>query len=168
MVVVLNGEPGWICLMCCNSDSKSLLSPLYPFLIFLVLFSVIVLHWITQKDKATTMSTPKKAYSKQNPATSQAKRATSRLPTCDIEGYELGLKDQRKGQGVTTLVTAAKDDEDAFERITVPPNAITVESSHVREVFEIKSDRRSQSRGSESDDFHQIQSGSTDDFFRKY
>jgi hypothetical protein len=35
--MVLKGEPGWICLMCCNAD---------------VLFSVLVLHWVTQVDSA--------------------------------------------------------------------------------------------------------------------
>ncbi|KAF7858842.1 hypothetical protein EAF04_008884 [Stromatinia cepivora] len=39
LLLVLKGEPGWICLMCCNVD---------------ILFSVLVLHWITSKDNAST------------------------------------------------------------------------------------------------------------------
>ncbi|KAF5869152.1 uncharacterized protein Bfra_011695 [Botrytis fragariae] len=39
LLLVLRGEPGWICLMCCNLD---------------ILFSVLVLHWITSKDNAST------------------------------------------------------------------------------------------------------------------
>jgi hypothetical protein len=35
ILMVLKGEPGWICLMCCNAD---------------ILFSVLVLHWVTQID----------------------------------------------------------------------------------------------------------------------
>lgn len=35
ILMVLRGEPGWICLMCCNAD---------------ILFSALVLHWITQVD----------------------------------------------------------------------------------------------------------------------
>ncbi|KAF2000344.1 hypothetical protein P154DRAFT_200776 [Amniculicola lignicola CBS 123094] len=35
VLMVLRGEPAWICLMCCNAD---------------VLFSVVVLHWVTQID----------------------------------------------------------------------------------------------------------------------
>lgn len=31
----LNGEPGWVCLMCCNSD---------------ILFSAIVIQWVTSRD----------------------------------------------------------------------------------------------------------------------
>ncbi|KAL1382342.1 hypothetical protein HDK64DRAFT_49177 [Phyllosticta capitalensis] len=37
ILMVLTGEPGWICLMCCNAD---------------ILFSVIVLHWVTSFDGA--------------------------------------------------------------------------------------------------------------------
>lgn len=39
VLMVLKGEPGWICLMCCNAD---------------ILFCVIVLHWVTSKDKIST------------------------------------------------------------------------------------------------------------------
>jgi hypothetical protein len=35
ILMVLKGEPGWICLMCCNAD---------------ILFCVLVLHWVTSKD----------------------------------------------------------------------------------------------------------------------
>lgn len=35
VLMVLKGEAAWICLMCCNAD---------------VLFSVLVLHWVTSKD----------------------------------------------------------------------------------------------------------------------
>ncbi|GME64461.1 hypothetical protein GTA08_BOTSDO13014 [Neofusicoccum parvum] len=36
VLMVLNGEPGWVCLMCCNAD---------------ILFSVLILHWVTSGDK---------------------------------------------------------------------------------------------------------------------
>ncbi|OHW92050.1 hypothetical protein CSPAE12_09285 [Colletotrichum incanum] len=39
VLMVLNGEPGWVCLMCCNSD---------------VLFSAIVVQWVTNKDNVAT------------------------------------------------------------------------------------------------------------------
>ncbi|PVH88166.1 hypothetical protein DL98DRAFT_509648 [Cadophora sp. DSE1049] len=35
VLMVLKGEEAWICLMCCNAD---------------ILFSVVVLHWVTSKD----------------------------------------------------------------------------------------------------------------------
>ncbi|KKY16590.1 hypothetical protein UCDDS831_g06929 [Diplodia seriata] len=36
VLMVLRGEPGWICLLCCNAD---------------ILFSVLVLHWVTSGDR---------------------------------------------------------------------------------------------------------------------
>ncbi|KAH6983763.1 hypothetical protein EDB80DRAFT_899136 [Ilyonectria destructans] len=39
--MALNGEPGWVCLICCNSD---------------VLFSALVIQWVTFKDNAGTGS----------------------------------------------------------------------------------------------------------------
>jgi hypothetical protein len=56
VLMVLKGEAAWICLMCCNAD---------------VLFSVLVLHWVTSKDKASTASSNDQ-YSVQN--ASQAPR----------------------------------------------------------------------------------------------
>ncbi|QUC23821.1 uncharacterized protein UV8b_08062 [Ustilaginoidea virens] len=41
VLVSLDGEPGWICLMSCNCD---------------VLFSAIVIQWVTSKDNAGTRS----------------------------------------------------------------------------------------------------------------
>jgi hypothetical protein len=40
VLMVLKGEPGWICLMCCNAD---------------ILFCVLVLHWVTSHDRPTTL-----------------------------------------------------------------------------------------------------------------
>ncbi|KAF7549447.1 hypothetical protein G7Z17_g6374 [Cylindrodendrum hubeiense] len=37
VLMALNGEPGWVCLMCCNSD---------------ILFSALVIQWVTSKDNA--------------------------------------------------------------------------------------------------------------------
>ncbi|QBZ60315.1 hypothetical protein PoMZ_07255 [Pyricularia oryzae] len=46
VLMVLNGEPGWVCLMCCNSD---------------ILFSALVLYWITSKDNIASNSSSKEA-----------------------------------------------------------------------------------------------------------
>ncbi|KAK2054276.1 hypothetical protein LY76DRAFT_686744 [Colletotrichum caudatum] len=43
VLMVLDGEPGWVCLMCCNSD---------------VLFSAIVVQWVTSKDHVATLGLP--------------------------------------------------------------------------------------------------------------
>ncbi|EXF76900.1 hypothetical protein CFIO01_12562 [Colletotrichum fioriniae PJ7] len=40
VLMALNGEPGWVCLMCCNSD---------------ILFSAIVVQWVTSKDNQATI-----------------------------------------------------------------------------------------------------------------
>ncbi|KAH6976801.1 hypothetical protein EDB80DRAFT_692464 [Ilyonectria destructans] len=37
VLMALNGEPGWVCLMCCISD---------------ILFSALVIQWVTSKDNA--------------------------------------------------------------------------------------------------------------------
>lgn len=39
VLMMLRGEPGWICLMCCNAD---------------ILFCVLVLHWVTSKEKRSS------------------------------------------------------------------------------------------------------------------
>ncbi|KAH6610164.1 hypothetical protein Trco_000184 [Trichoderma cornu-damae] len=41
VLMALNGEPGWVCLMCCNCD---------------ILFSAIVIQWVTSRDNAGTVS----------------------------------------------------------------------------------------------------------------
>src|SRR5690242_6604304 len=51
--MVLDGEPGWVCLMCCNSDSKPIRSAYFsPPTNSLVLFSAAVVQWVTSKDHA--------------------------------------------------------------------------------------------------------------------
>jgi hypothetical protein len=53
VLMVLDGEPGWVCMMCCNSDSRC--RPEYESSLcayrILVLFSVLVLHWVTSVDR---------------------------------------------------------------------------------------------------------------------
>ncbi|KAK4454983.1 hypothetical protein QBC34DRAFT_104860 [Podospora aff. communis PSN243] len=38
VLMALDGEPGWVCLMCCNSD---------------ILFSAIVIQWVTSRDSTS-------------------------------------------------------------------------------------------------------------------
>jgi hypothetical protein len=49
---LLQGEQGWICLLCCNSD---------------ILFSVIVMQWITSGDRTGTSRTTPVVGSLQQP-----------------------------------------------------------------------------------------------------
>ncbi|UNI20132.1 hypothetical protein JDV02_006250 [Purpureocillium takamizusanense] len=41
VLTALNGEPGWVCLMCCNCD---------------ILFSALIIQWVTSRDNAGAMS----------------------------------------------------------------------------------------------------------------
>ncbi|KAK0706839.1 hypothetical protein B0T26DRAFT_655751, partial [Lasiosphaeria miniovina] len=41
VLMALDGEPGWVCLMCCNSD---------------ILFSAVVIQWVTSRDGASSTS----------------------------------------------------------------------------------------------------------------
>ncbi|EPE25457.1 hypothetical protein GLAREA_01369 [Glarea lozoyensis ATCC 20868] len=142
VMVVLNGEPGWICLMCCNID---------------ILFSVLVLHWITSKDNASTMSTSHPSFSapatRGQPPSSCPPR--SRTPHPDINSYDMGLEYMAKG-GVTTLVTASHDlDDDDIEKISGMPmanNVIKVQCEHTREVVDLNDSRGLESSGSGSMD----------------
>lgn len=84
VLMVLKGEPGWICLMLCNADSKP--SPLgrttrtkrpadsSP---STVLFSVLILHWVTSGDR--TGQTTGRSYSREgaNPSNPDGTRARS-------------------------------------------------------------------------------------------
>ncbi|KAK0740207.1 hypothetical protein B0T18DRAFT_332255, partial [Schizothecium vesticola] len=39
VLMALDGEPGWVCLMCCNSD---------------ILFSAVVIQWVTSRDSTSS------------------------------------------------------------------------------------------------------------------
>ncbi|KAE8453198.1 hypothetical protein EG329_011265 [Mollisiaceae sp. DMI_Dod_QoI] len=120
VVMALDGEPGWICLMCCNID---------------ILFSVLVLHWITSKDNASTLPSlrsqhavpishsPHAACRSRNSTSSPSpfrssltncnsnspfeieylpsapKRLIPRPPLNDIEAFDLGLREWGLGFG---------------------------------------------------------------------
>lgn len=63
VLMVLNGEPGWVCLMCCNSDSKCppVMDKILSDLIDIVLFSAVVIQWVTSRDSAGSSSQPTSA-----------------------------------------------------------------------------------------------------------
>ncbi|KAI5462278.1 hypothetical protein BGZ63DRAFT_209469 [Mariannaea sp. PMI_226] len=67
VLMVLNGEPGWVCLMCCNSD---------------VLFSALVIQWVTSKDHAGTDS---------QGSTNPRHHEDSRNPTSSVLGHQLKI-----------------------------------------------------------------------------
>jgi hypothetical protein len=95
--MVLKGEAAWICLMCCNAD---------------VLFSVLVLHWVTSKDSSSTSSTARSGYGTRSAYTSKAGNTTNKL---ERFGYGTGSRSAGKSTGVTTHISAlrpGKGDED--------------------------------------------------------
>ena len=149
--MVLDGESGWICLMCCNVDSEIYLPLSSSFRLykwFPVFFSVLVLHWITSKDNASTMASSSQINETDEPLrtikNSSCKRLVPRPPLSELAAYELGLREWQKLTGVTTVVTAKEPEhETEVDRISsIPPEgAITVETAHVREVYRVKPDR---------------------------
>jgi hypothetical protein len=133
-----------------------------------VLFSVLVLHWITSKDNASTASSSQNGdqiRSIQTP--SSPKRLVPCPPPSELAAYELGLREWQRVTGVTTIVTAKEpDDEMALDRISnIPPNVVTIETAHVREVSHVRPDRLS--IRTVSDEQQSGKNGSTDDLFRR-
>jgi len=154
VVMVLNGEPGWICLMCCNID---------------IFFSILVLHWITSKDNASTLPASQNGENAnfrpmQNPTS--PKRLVPRPPLSELAAYEFGLREWQKVAGVTTIVTAKEpDDELGVDSIRgIPPNVVTVQTAHVREVMHMRPDRMSIKSVIDEQQSGKIRS--TDDLFR--
>ncbi|KAK4186564.1 hypothetical protein QBC35DRAFT_516091 [Podospora australis] len=47
VLMALDGEPGWVCLMCCNSD---------------ILFSAVVIQWVTSRDSTSSTSTSDQSH----------------------------------------------------------------------------------------------------------
>ncbi|KAG4438874.1 hypothetical protein IFR05_005663 [Cadophora sp. M221] len=124
VVMVLKGEPGWICLMCCNID---------------ILFSVLVLHWITSKDNASTLSQSPNFRPTSDPTSPV--RLVPRPPISDMEAYHMGLRDLSRKSGVTTMVTAKDYDDLELERInSMPPNVVTIETEYTMEVSAVRPD----------------------------
>lgn len=113
VLMVLRGEPGWICLMCCNVD---------------ILFCVLVLHWMTSKDKpASYASTHASLHngpdsSKRAHAPSQARHSgvPEKPDSCPSNNsiVELGLYRQQ-----TALSTWQ------YEHSPTPPTAFTLPGS---------------------------------------
>lgn len=81
--------------MCCNAD---------------ILFSVLVLHWVTSKDSSSTSSTARSGYGSRSAYTSKARNTTNKL-----ERFGYGTGSAAKSTGVTTHISAVrpgKEDED--------------------------------------------------------
>lgn len=132
-----------------------------------VLFSVLVLHWITAKDNASTLSGTSLADLRAPTSPIPIpKPLVGRPPLSDLpSSYELrAYKKPTTTTRLTTTVSAPKQDiwNDDLDRIhSLPPNAITVEHNLVRQV----SGRRSEKSLSEGQG--QELTCSEEDLFRK-
>ncbi len=93
--MVLKGEPAWVCLMCCNAD---------------VLFSVIVLHWVTSKDSSSTASTGRSHSTDRDQHTS---RNTHSIGNKLGGSFNFSSKQQPT---VTTHISAIRKGDDEEER----------------------------------------------------
>jgi len=109
VLMVLKGEPGWICLMCCNAD---------------ILFSVLVLHWVTSIDKTS------RAHSEVS---------NSRGPTTGSGGGPRGWQYQQRINSdtrptVTTCVSGIQAGQDLNNNADMPLNEIQVTIEQTQEV----------------------------------
>ncbi|KAG9240333.1 hypothetical protein BJ878DRAFT_546356 [Calycina marina] len=114
VLMVLNGEQAWICLMLCNAD---------------ILFSVIVLHWVTSKDSSFQNSQ----------ISSNDGTATGRSPTKSKSATAFDRSQSKSrdysGPTVTTQCTASNplDPEDNEDNIALKKIRVQVEHTHAVE-----------------------------------
>lgn len=115
VITILNGEPGWVCLMICNCDSRlpCSLSTLYLTLADHcqpVLFSVLILHWVTsvkRSDDDLSYATP---------------TAPPPLPSARRHPSDVDFSFSAEDTGVTTLIEAdgkEKPDDVAMDAIGI-------------------------------------------------
>lgn len=81
VLMVLHGEPGWICLTCCNAD---------------ILFCVLVLHWVASKEKpssyTSTRSTGNRSPDVDVGAGAGAEKYPTTPPPAQKDGREFVLE----------------------------------------------------------------------------
>lgn len=142
--MVLGGEPGWVCMMCCNAD---------------ILFSVLVLHWVTSHD--STRIPPSGSYPPNVAPTALDDLPFDGTGTGGGTDHTLSHHSRSKGEDVggswglsnhtrensrrqlprvTTHVTASRDADNMRD---IPMDTITVRTEHMRQV-EMESDCRSE------------------------
>ncbi|TGO15857.1 hypothetical protein BTUL_0035g00630 [Botrytis tulipae] len=145
LLLVLKGEPGWICLMCCNLD---------------ILFSVLVLHWITSKDNASTFL-PRRSHSHAHSHTcSYPMIRTSALPS-PISPHPLissprsipenmGFSNRDHLFTSTNGVNGAKPDGYSYARDAIDLPTVTTTVTAGAGVGEILNEEEERNRGLEN------------------
>ncbi|KAF2799509.1 hypothetical protein K505DRAFT_294507 [Melanomma pulvis-pyrius CBS 109.77] len=133
ILMALKGEPGWICLMCCNAD---------------ILFSALVLHWVTQVD-----STHSNMSSVPNQATIDLEHGvidntldvpqTRRISNNNVHsmwpGHHNRISDQKQSLGIGGTVTtecrgASFNEGRMSEEEIIELHKIRVQTEHTQEV----------------------------------
>ncbi|KAF2011651.1 hypothetical protein BU24DRAFT_286310 [Aaosphaeria arxii CBS 175.79] len=130
VLMVLKGEPGWICLMCCNAD---------------ILFCVLVLHWLTQSDSSRTGSTNGSNHAagdQENPHPNFS-RFSIRQPTrprpASLPGWAARRLTEPRKILSGTITTECRSDPQPEVRKSEDPNflelhAIRVDTEQTREI----------------------------------
>jgi hypothetical protein len=80
ILMVMKGEPGWICLMCCNAD---------------ILFCVVVLHWVTSKEQKEESAARSGIATGSKPANGTIGSHMSRSRRVSITAVELEMEKQK-------------------------------------------------------------------------
>lgn len=136
VLMVLDGEQGWICLMCCNADSWYP-NPATPYSNAdeLVLFSVLVLHWVTSVGKERPV------HNKPNDSEALIRRDWPR----DWQNQQQMAR--LPSPTVTTCVRGTSPFQVANINATFPHNEIQVRTEQILEVKDGTSNRMSASAG---------------------
>ncbi|KAH8601515.1 hypothetical protein B0O99DRAFT_606793 [Bisporella sp. PMI_857] len=92
VLMVLKGEAAWICLMLCNAD---------------ILFSVVVLHWVTSKD--TSMGSSSSSSHNTNPQTATQLSTLPGKPTNKSQ-FDNSFGEKYTEGTVTTHISASRDE----------------------------------------------------------
>jgi len=132
VLMVLEGEPGWICLMCCNAD---------------ILFSVLVLHWVTSIDASRSNRNSRSGLVPHINGSFASNRH-------DIETA------RRNSHPVATKIVG--DNVCDRPREDMPANAITVTTDHTWEVVLDDTSKTTIGTGEEDLAVLQLRNSSTD------
>lgn len=124
ILMVLKGEPGWICLMCCNAD---------------ILFCVLVLHWVTQVDR-----NPGGSSSQSQGGTGHVGSVTDSKGGGGGDGAAKSWTGRGSGMGdgrtlagtMTTEIRAVPGKREEREEDTIELRGIRVQTERVQEVHE--------------------------------
>ncbi|KAF1934804.1 hypothetical protein EJ02DRAFT_429009 [Clathrospora elynae] len=156
VIMVLKGEPAWICFTCCNAD---------------ILFCVTILHWVTSKDKvseSTIDNTVKSRHGASNMRSSKGRSSKVGLESFNVD-FASGKSDSNALRFPTSVITTECTTSPPSDnrgprgmRITSPNkddfgdeielNNIHVQTIHTVEV-EVEGDRSSESLRSDQSEW---------------